>query len=145
MLMGREQKLIGHAPAHERDVAETHLKAYVLDDLDARMARVSPQGGIWAGLAPPHGAVLMRTPEEVRTTYGPLLGAVKVAPPLKTLAVCTDWYAFFDGVTPGVDKAGGRGMRSRSISLFANDDLGTAVDMAWPFGIAPAGPVEAGD
>jgi hypothetical protein len=135
LLLGKEQNVIGHRPEHVRVVAEAHLAAYGADDIDVLMRTVSPRGGVWAGLAPPHGAALMRTVEEIRATYVNLLGAVRVGGGHKVVSVCTDWYVFMDGVTTVTDKASGRTMDSRSITLFGNDELGTAMDMAWPFGL----------
>lgn len=146
MLLGKEQNLIGHRPERVREVAEAHLNAYGPGDIDILMKSVSPRGGVWGGLAPPDGAVLMRTVEEVRSSYTKLLGAVSVGASQKFISVCTDWYIFMDGVTTVTDKASGRVVESRSVTLFGNDELGTAVDMAWPFGMnlaPPSGQAEA--
>ncbi|MDB5424733.1 MAG: SnoaL-like protein [Phenylobacterium sp.] len=137
MLLGAEHKVIGHAPQRVREVAEAHMKAYGPGDIEVLMATVSPRGGIWAGLAPPDGAVLMRTPAEIRPTYEKLLKAVSVGPPLKFVAVCTDWYVFTEGVARVTDRASGKAFDTQSIGIYGNDDLGTAIDLAWPFGAAP--------
>ena len=137
MLLGEEHKVIGHRPERVREVAETHMKAYGPGDIDHLMATVSPRGGIWAGLAPPDGAVLMRTPAQIRPTYEKLLKAVSVGPPLKFVAVCTDWYVFTEGVATVTDRASGKSFDTQSIGIYGHDDLGTAIDLAWPFGPAP--------
>ena len=73
MLLGKEQNMTGHRPAHVRAVAQAHLNAYVHDDIDTLMRTVSPRGGIWAGLAPPVGAVLLRDYQEIKASYMGLL------------------------------------------------------------------------
>lgn len=135
MLLSKEDGVVGHPPELVHEIAETHLKAYGPGDIDHLMRSVSPRGGIWAGLAPPDGAVLLRTADEVRGAYGKLLDAVEVGATDQIISVCTDWYVFNEGVSTTRDKAAGRPFDTRSICLFGNDELGTAIDMAWPFGM----------
>jgi hypothetical protein len=133
MLLGKEDGVVGHSPAHVRAVAEAHVAAYRPGDIETLMASVSPNGGIWAGLAPPAGVAMMRTADEIRRVYVGLLDAVKVGQQNVHVAVATDWYVFFEASGKVTDRASGRDIDTRSIDLFGNDAHGTAIDMAWPF------------
>jgi hypothetical protein len=143
VLLGKEDKVVGHPPELVREIAEAHLKAYGPGDIDHLMRSVSPRGGIWAGIAPPDGAVLLRTADEVRDLYGKLLDAMEVGESDKIISVCTDWYVFNEGLSTTTDKAAGRLFETPFICLFGNDELGTAIDMAWPFGMNLGPPADA--
>jgi hypothetical protein len=136
MLLGKEDGVVGHSPAHVRAVAEAHIAAYRPCDIETLMASVSPKGGIWAGLAPPAGVAMMRTADEIRKVYVGLLDAVKVGQENVHVAVATDWYVFFESSGKVTDRASGHDIETRSIDLFGNDEYGTAIDMAWPFAAA---------
>lgn len=140
MLLGKEHNVIGHSPEYVAKVSKVHLKAYIQGDIDILMKSVSPRGGIWAGMAPPHGATLLRSNEEIRATYTDLLNAIKLGDTKIFVLIATDWYMFFESVSTVTDKASGTTFENQSVGLFAADDHALAVDMAWPLDLEP-GPV----
>jgi hypothetical protein len=137
MLMGKDENLIGHDPALVRHFAVAHNAAYQYCDIDILMASTSPRGGIWAGLLPPDLFVVNETPDEVRASYVELIKDFKVLPPTIFTMFCTDWYAIFEVTSQLVHRESGQIIDNQAVCLFGNDELGTTVDMAWPFGPEP--------
>jgi len=132
MLMGRNEKLIGHDPAITRGFALAHNAAYQHCDIDRLMATCSPRGGIWAGLLPPDQFVVNETHEAVRASYVELISTFKVMPPRVISMICTDWYACFEVTSSMIHLPSNQRIDNQAVCLFGNDELGTAVDMAWP-------------
>jgi hypothetical protein len=128
MLLGKEDHIVGHSPARIWDVAETHCNAYQYDDLDRLMGTVSPRGGIWSGLMPSQGALLMSTAAEVRDAYGHALNTVKIGPCQAYVAVTSDWYVLTEGVTTVTLKATGEPMEMTGLGFYGADELGLAMD-----------------
>jgi hypothetical protein len=137
MLLGKSDSVIGHPPEYMAKVSKAHLEAYMPGDIETLMKSVSPNGGIWAGMAPPHGATLLRSNDEIRSTYTDLLNAIQLGNTKIFVLIATDWYVFFESVATVTDKASGTTLENQSVGLFGADDHALAVDMAWPFGIEP--------
>ncbi len=133
MLMGSAQNVIGHDPELVRHFAVAHNGAYQHCDIDLLMASTSPRGGIWAGLLPPDNFVVNETPEDVARDYVELISQFKVLPPRIFSLFATDWYTVFEVGSEMIHLESGQVFPNQAVCLFGNDELGTAVDMAWPF------------
>jgi hypothetical protein len=134
MLRGGNDHISGHRPVEVRRIAQVHGDGYLPGDMDVLMASVSPNGGVWAGLAPPDGAVTMRTADEIRSTYTRLLGAIQIVGEKHLVSIATDWYVFFENVATLAHDGADETFDIVSVDLFTHDDTGrTSTDMAWTF------------
>jgi hypothetical protein len=128
MLLGKEDNIAGHASSRIWEVAETHINAYQYDDLDRLMSTVSPRGGIWAGLLPSQGPVIMRTTEQIREAYRHALAAVRIGPCRSYVAVASDWYVLLEGLATVTEKTSGQSIDLTGLGFYGTDGVGLAMD-----------------
>lgn len=128
MLLEKKDNIAGHSAAYILQVTKAHIDAYQHDDMDRLMATVSPHGGIWAGLLPPEGAVIMRTFEEIREGYRPALAAINIGPSQPFVSMSSDWYVIVEGITQLTDKASGHKFEMAGLGVFGADDKALAID-----------------
>jgi hypothetical protein len=128
MLFGKEENIAGHAPARIWAVAEEHINAYQYDDIDRLMGTVSPSGGIWAGLLPSQGPVILRTVDQIRQAYSHALGAVRIGPCRSYVALASDWYVLVEGLTTVTEKATERSAAMTGLGFYGTDGAGLAMD-----------------
>ena len=134
MLLGPKDGVSGHRASEVRRVANAHLDAYPPGDLDVLMASVSPKGGVWAGLAPPDGAVVLRDVGEIEALYGKMLGSIDNLGGDEITTVATDWFVFCEAVSRMRPKGVDQVISLVSVCIFGHDDTGrTSADLAWTF------------
>lgn len=144
MLLGKDDKVIGHSPAELWHTAVTHMNAYQHDDIDLLMTTVSSRGGIWSGLLPSQGAVIMRTAAEIRDNYTKALAAVKIGGVEAYVAVASDWYVFAEAVTTVTDKASSQEFQVQGVGFYGADNQGLAMDTDVGSLLAGAGVADSG-
>jgi len=127
MLLGKADGVVGHAPSRLWRVAQAHIVAYQYD-MDTLMATVSPNGGIWAGVLPVQGAVILRTPDEIRESYTNALAAVQMGEPEAYVAATSDWYVLLEVHGEATEKISGRSFEGMGLGLFGADEIALAID-----------------
>jgi hypothetical protein len=133
MLLGKSDNILGHSREMMRRNTERHLAAYQPCDIEILMNSTSPRGGIWAGFIPPDIAVIAQEPAEIRQTYLGLIDAMEVRPSEFLTLICSDWYGFFESFGTTLNRKSGEVYEGRAVCIFATDEIGLNVDMAWPF------------
>lgn len=128
MLLGKEDNIAGHASSRIWEVAETHINAYRHDDIDRLMGTVSPRGGIWAGLLPGQGPVILRTTAQIREAYAQTLAAASIGPCQSYLAVASDWYVLMEGLATVTVKGSGQPAEMTGLGFYGTDGAGLAMD-----------------